>query len=89
MRASLLADILAGILVPAAIAEIHRSAQTRAEFKRLHPCPATGKVRGRCPGQVIDHRHALCAGGMDSPDNMQWQTIADAKSKDRWECRSK
>lgn len=68
-----------------------RSAAARAEFKRIHPCPATGASRGACPGWVIDHITPLCAGGPDSPANMQWQTTDEAKAKDRLErrmCRS-
>ena len=39
----------------------------------------------RPPGWVIDHIIPLKEGGCDCPENMQWQTIADAKAKDRWE----
>src|SRR4051794_26108702 len=39
----------------------------------------------RCPGYVIDHVDPLCHGGRDTPGNMQWQRIADARRKDRWE----
>lgn len=69
-----------------------RSGQARAEFVRTHPCPATSKTRSPCPGYVIDHITPLCAGGADHPSNMQWQTVAEAKIKDRAEraqCRSK
>ena len=34
---------------------------------------------------VIDHIVPLDCGGADSPSNMQWQTIAEAKAKDAWE----
>ncbi|HQC95198.1 MAG TPA: HNH endonuclease signature motif containing protein [Aquabacterium sp.] len=34
---------------------------------------------------MIDHRIALKRGGADSPDNMQWQTTAAAKAKDKTE----
>jgi hypothetical protein len=34
---------------------------------------------------VIDHIEPLACGGADSPANMQWQTIAEAKKKDKWE----
>lgn len=64
---------------------IERSAAARNAFKRAHPCPTTGDYRGPCQGYVIDHIIALKRGGPDSPANMQWQTIADAKAKDRWE----
>lgn len=63
----------------------HRSMTARAQFERAHPCPATGARRGACPGWVIDHVTPLCAGGADAPSNMQWQTVADAKAKDRTE----
>lgn len=64
---------------------IQRSASARNAFKHAHPCPATGKSVGACPGYVIDHRYPLKRGGMDAPSNMQWQTRAAAKAKDRWE----
>jgi hypothetical protein len=35
---------------------------------------------------VVDHRVALCVGGFDTRENMQWQTIEEAAAKDRWEC---
>ena len=37
------------------------------------------------PGYVVDHIVPLCAGGADAPSNMQWQTVEDAKVKDRQE----
>jgi len=40
---------------------------------------------GPCPGYIIDHVIALKRGGPDTPANMQWQTVEDAKAKDRWE----
>jgi len=68
-------------------AEIHRDKKAVAEFKRQQPCPSTGKARGACPGYIVDHIKPLCAGGPDRPENMQWQTVADAKAKDREERR--
>lgn len=64
---------------------ILRSQAQRSEFKREHPCPATGKPSGSCPGYVIDHVIPLKRGGPDIPANMQWQTIKDAKAKDKVE----
>ena len=64
---------------------IVRSAAAIAAFKRLHPCPSTMKPTGPCPGYIIDHVIALKRGGADSPANMQWQTVEDAKAKDRVE----
>lgn len=74
-------------------AATQRSYKARAEFAREHPCPATGRPSPRrCTGYVIDHVVPLCAGGADSSGNMQWQTTAEAKKKDREEraqCRKK
>lgn len=49
------------------------------------PCPATGSSKKKCPGYVIDHVVSLACGGADAPENMHWQTVADAKEKDKWE----
>jgi hypothetical protein len=64
---------------------IKRSTTAKNEFKRTHPCPATGQSSGPCRGYVIDHIHPLATGGADAPSNMQWQTKEAAKAKDRWE----
>lgn len=89
-----LAAILAVCILPA-IAwpadAVKRDPRARAAFLKAHPCPATGKPRGACPGYVVDHKKARCAGGPDTPENMQWQTTAEAKRKDRLElaeCRA-
>lgn len=37
------------------------------------------------PGHVVDHVTPLACGGADRPSNMQWQTIAEGKAKDKWE----
>ena len=66
-------------------ANTRRSHKVIAEFKRAQPCPATGQPRGRCPGYVIDHVIPICAGGPDAVTNLQWQTVADGKAKDRLE----
>lgn len=79
--------LLAVFTLNAADAAVRRSAAARAEFKRLHPCPATGQSRGACPGWVVDHVQPLCAGGADHPSNMQWQSAATARLKDRSELR--
>jgi hypothetical protein len=84
-KAALIALALASGLVSAQ--PIHRSAASRAAFKREQPCPSTGLRRGACPGWVIDHKQALCVGGPDAPENMAWMTVAAAKAKDRWECK--
>lgn len=84
MSRTLLAYLLISIAFPVS-ANTHRSASIRNHFKQIHPCPATGARNGPCPGYVIDHVKALACGGADSPENMQWQTIAEGKAKDRWE----
>ncbi len=68
---------------------IKRSAAAKDAFKRQHPCPSTGRRTGACPGYVIDHVRALECGGADDPSNMQWQTVAAGKAKDKVEryCR--
>jgi hypothetical protein len=54
-------------------------------FKRENPCPSSGKHSGPCHGYVIDHISPLACGGADNPSNMQWQTVAAGKAKDKWE----
>jgi hypothetical protein len=58
---------------------IARSSKAREQFMKQ-----TGYPHGR-PGYVIDHKVALSEGGTDDPSNMQWQTKASAKEKDKWE----
>jgi hypothetical protein len=59
--------------------KIIRSEAAKHEFERM-----TGYPHGR-PGYVVDHIIALKRGGPDTLANMQWQTIEEAKAKDRWE----
>jgi hypothetical protein len=68
------------------IAPTPRSRAAVREFRRRNLCPSTGRFDGVCPGYVVDHVIALCVGGEDYWTNMQWQTIEEAKEKDRWEC---
>ena len=73
-------------LVPSlAPAKMYRSLEVKHEFQRQHPCPSTGQTTGACPGYIKDHIRALACGGADAVANLQWQTIAEAKAKDRWE----
>ena len=58
---------------------IKRDRAAVVEFKR-----ESGYPEGR-KGYVIDHVIPLKRGGCDSPGNMQWQSVEDAKAKDRWE----
>ena len=54
-------------------------------FKQTHPCPANARLKGSCPNYIIDHIKPLACGGADSSENMQWQTKAEAKAKDKLE----
>jgi hypothetical protein len=66
----------------------HHSVRSEAKknlFKSLNPCPSTGEDAGPCPGYVVDHIKPLACGGADDSRNMQWQTVAEGKAKDRWE----
>lgn len=62
-----------------------RSSTQVYRFRSTHPCPANGSKHAACPGYVVDHKQALECGGKDDPSNMQWQTVAAAKLKDKTE----
>ena len=73
--------------LPPVEARTKRSQSAKVEFKRERPCPGTGARKGPCNGYVIDHIKALSCGGSDAPSNMQWQTVAEGRAKDKWERR--
>jgi len=60
---------------------IKRSSAAKRAFMRR-----TGYPHGR-PAYVVDHIIPLACGGGDDPSNMQWQTWAEARAKDRVERR--
>ena len=66
-------------------AERKRSQKAKNIFKSTYYCPSTGRPKGSCPGYIIDHVVPLACGGLDMPENMQWQTKQEAKAKDKWE----
>lgn len=72
--------LVAGLSADASAQRVRSVAVHRAFLK------ATGYPHGR-PGWVADHIFPLCAGGKDAIENLQWQTIADARVKDRAEKR--
>jgi len=80
----LIVTLLLACALPAHAAH-PRSTAAKHDFQRMTPCPSTGQHRGKCPGYVIDHIKPLDCGGPDAPANMQWQTVVDAKAKDKWE----
>lgn len=69
-------------------ARTSRSSAAVKQFEKLYPCPALGP--GTCfeKGYVVDHRTPLKCGGRDHPDNMQWQSVEEAKAKDKWELKA-
>ena len=56
----------------------------RSETAKHAFMQTTGYPHGR-PGYVVDHITPLKRGGCDCPSNMQWQTIQEAKAKDKVE----
>lgn len=60
-----------------------RDPAVRAAFMKTHPCPATGRTKGRCDGWQVDHRLPLCFYGKDAVPNLQWLTIEQHREKTR------
>jgi hypothetical protein len=58
----------------------------RSETAKHQFMVRTGFPQGRS-GYVIDHIVPLACGGADVPENMQWQTVAEGKVKDKTERR--
>lgn len=56
-----------------------RSASAKRAFEQQSGHP------GGWRGHVVDHIVPLACGGADAPSNMQWQTIAEGKAKDKVE----
>ena len=85
MLAALACCALLMTSLSAASASEHRSREVAREFQWQHPCPSTGRATGACPGYIRDHIVPLACGGADAVRNMQWQTVSEARAKDRWE----
>jgi hypothetical protein len=56
-----------------------RSGAARQEFERQ-----TGYANGR-PGFIVEHIVPLSCGGTDTPGNMEWLTLAEARRKNQSE----
>ncbi len=84
VRFFLLVGLLGALFDCATLAFARERAPIRA-FRKEHPCPATSKTTGACPGWVVDHRYPLCAGGADDPSNLQWEPKEHSFTKDRLE----
>src|SRR3989442_7218987 len=69
---------------PATGARDGRGRLRRSEDAKRDFMKQTGHPRG-WPGHVVDHRIPLACGGADAPSNMQWQSAAEAKAKDKVE----
>ena len=82
--AALAALAALAIALPCVAAD-SRSFRAEVLFRLEHPCPATGESQGECKGYVIDRIIPVACGGAEEPANMQWQTLAEAREKDRWE----
>jgi len=76
---------LAAVTLLCAASLDSRSFRAEVFFKLANPCPSTGQTHGACTGYVIDRIVPIVCGGAEEPANMQWQTLAQAKEKDRWE----
>ena len=70
--------------------QIVRRADVIRAFKKIHPCPSSGKTTGACEGFSIDHVIPLSCYGIDGVSNMQWlpniiKSSAGTIPKDRFE----
>lgn len=83
MKKTIVVIVLSLAVGSAAGAE--RSSTVIHQFRKLNPCPATGKIERTCPGYVIDHIVPLCAGGPDILENLTYQKTADSYRKDKLE----
>lgn len=89
LKASLVASgifMLAHLTLALAQPIERNPAQVRT-FRAEHPCPATSRRSGACPGWHVDHIRPLCAGGEDRPANMQWIRADDHAFKTRVDVR--
>ncbi len=65
-----------------------RDPAVRRAFMLEHPCPATGKTKGRCDGWQVDHRQPLCYFGKDEIANLQWLSVKDHREKTKLDIKT-
>ena len=69
---------------------ISRRRDVLEAYRKLYPCPSTGKKTGACPGYALDHSKPLACGGCDAVFNLSWlanetKSCKSVYCKDRWE----
>lgn len=80
-----LALLLALLCAHAGATTTPRGTEAPRLFRKANACPSTGKFTGPCSGWVMDHLHSLRCGGSDTPDNLWWMRVSEAKVKDTQE----
>jgi hypothetical protein len=78
---------------PLTLSNKRTSNRSQAEIRKFRRCIFDdGQDHSKCvpypngrKGYVGDHILPICAGGPDKSYNMQWQTIEEAKIKDKYE----
>lgn len=64
--------------------QILRRADVLVAFKRIHPCPSTGKSTGACRGWALNHIIPLACGGADAVSNLQWSPVITKSCWQDW-----
>lgn len=77
-------SIVLSLLALAVAAQTEPKAACRSSAVKHKFDLSQGYAHGR-KGYVIDHVCALYCGGTDTINNMQYQSIAAGKAKDKWE----
>ena len=77
-------SIILSILALTVAAQTNPKADCRSSAVKHKFDVSQGYAHGR-KGYIVDHKCALVCGGIDDIKNMQDQTIAESKSKDKWE----
>ena len=83
MKLFLVIAVSAAVLAGGADAKTKRSSVERCAFLKSQGYSGCHTPKG----YIVDHVKPLCKGGPDKRSNMQLQTKADAKAKDRTECK--